>query len=1343
MDVLEERAQLDNAKVEIAPPKPRSVALGLTRAYATDWKVKDALRELYQNWKDAILQTYAISLTDFVPILETTPDEIRIIVKGNIPLPREANRPMTQDILGYIRFNKMQGSVEFTNLRSTLDEQCLELGTTTKSNDDRLIGGHGEGLKIAALVLCRENHHVKISANGCYWNFGFNGTKSTNFYCRLAPAKGKRVLSGLAARVREDVSVLVEKGHTDAGRRLQMADFGAWMRETLDLHVPSDRVRTLSGDLLLGQAHRGHLYLKGIRVPHAGHNGQTFYFGYNLLRGNVDRDRQRLVDGQSVAEAIHSIWNSAILHSQSVVLPKYIKLLRCDSASADAVGADEFVSEATARKMWAALSCEARINDGFYYQNSRQTEHEPVIRTELKKQPRPLSEVLWKILRRYSLVREPMEELQHQFRNSRIIELPNTAFAQGLARTLQALMALDPRTATIKVVFVRCDIHTVDLAYSEKENMLYVHEKWLELPTAPSLEELEVSLHLGPDAFFCQHMVEKLYRRTLAIVFKQSSETQAAHDHTALLELSHQKLRQMPRMIEASLAEGDTAVRISFYTGHSHAFVMLLGARVHYLVALHITGCSELATDLIYRKSRDICNCPRASVALDSRTIVFQNLNPGMWVPMVVKQSNQDGTLEEGRALKAQDGALIEVFPQVICVPHRNSTDQYPGVDAPHDVLPNAPFTDKCVDFGTHRPPSESAVLDCSIPTEDSCQKLQVPGQNSTAEMSSVPELNSTALACDDLHIVEIKDDTSYSPTSPLSDPGHSTTLATEQLTCRSEPTPSTQRVVPAAGQDSITNTLLRSEVAGELIIKENSQHYATPDSICAVAPQMPAMDTAWWKTWAAQNQCMTPQRSRHLEKDPVVDGPWQLCDQYDGFHRGTYVQAIIAHVTGISTHTQVLFIHNIIKPLERSHLPAFLVVTRYSFLVDHPVLKGMDTGFNRELLLHFRNANHMAEEGDAEIIAARDVTLVEADDGPVAVKLINQESGPVPGFFARFAVWDSSPKECLFTTSLGPYLFEVDRRTTPYFTALPVASVFDLSPEDTGLSIGFARAGYRIRAAIGVDEGRRPWWKVQHPDAAIYSGDAVSVIMNLGSQGAMLSDLGDHEAPRVVIISSRERMLALEQSSSDTDTEDVVSNSLESSRLCVLAAESPILSPDFIVLALLIPSAQPTQLTSSIISPFSSTIKSLLARGYSVTLRSLPNANAEQTYLVLLAAPLGTNPQWIEDSLSDLQVSRASSDSQSKMPDVLQGQGAIEDEATDAADHPSMIVSTNTRPDGLLTASREHIYDSSFTTIGRDIATILTRVIGEFSKQSRAPCSSMAMPDLNEAQDRIKRQKV
>ena len=55
-DTLGHLALLDqaaNLNAENPNPKTtgqRHVALGLNRTYASDWKVPDALRELYQNW---------------------------------------------------------------------------------------------------------------------------------------------------------------------------------------------------------------------------------------------------------------------------------------------------------------------------------------------------------------------------------------------------------------------------------------------------------------------------------------------------------------------------------------------------------------------------------------------------------------------------------------------------------------------------------------------------------------------------------------------------------------------------------------------------------------------------------------------------------------------------------------------------------------------------------------------------------------------------------------------------------------------------------------------------------------------------------------------------------------------------------------------------------------------------------------------------------------------------------------------------------------------------------------------------------------------------------------------
>ncbi|KAL5042240.1 hypothetical protein BDW71DRAFT_211369 [Aspergillus fruticulosus] len=135
-------------------PSSRTISLGLNRAYASDWTVQDALRELYQNWKDAILQIHPLSLSDFVPHISESAAGYKIVVESASSLVNGVEGAAAPEVLGYIRYNKVQGSAKFTNLSSTLDPQCLEIGYTTKSEDDRLAGGHGEGLKITALVLC-------------------------------------------------------------------------------------------------------------------------------------------------------------------------------------------------------------------------------------------------------------------------------------------------------------------------------------------------------------------------------------------------------------------------------------------------------------------------------------------------------------------------------------------------------------------------------------------------------------------------------------------------------------------------------------------------------------------------------------------------------------------------------------------------------------------------------------------------------------------------------------------------------------------------------------------------------------------------------------------------------------------------------------------------------------------------------------------------------------------------------------------------------------------------------------------------------------------------------------
>ncbi|KAE8334373.1 hypothetical protein BDV24DRAFT_156901 [Aspergillus arachidicola] len=118
------------------------------------------------------------------------------------------------------------------------------------------------------------------------------------------------------------------------------------MWDTVDLHAPSSSVRTPVGDLLLGPAHWGRLYLKGLRVPEPSRDVQTFRFGHNLVHGSVDRDRKRLVDA---SEAMAN---------------------RCRASCADASGAERLVSESTAKKLWAAIRREPSAGGEFYCQTS-------------------------------------------------------------------------------------------------------------------------------------------------------------------------------------------------------------------------------------------------------------------------------------------------------------------------------------------------------------------------------------------------------------------------------------------------------------------------------------------------------------------------------------------------------------------------------------------------------------------------------------------------------------------------------------------------------------------------------------------------------------------------------------------------------------------------------------------------------------------------------------------------------------------------------------------------------------------------------------------------------------
>jgi hypothetical protein len=272
--------------------------------------------------------------------------------------------------------------VEFTNFGAIMSSNCLEMGYSTKTEDPRLAGRHGEGLKIAALVMRRTGYHVRISSNSCFWNFGFRGKTKDEFYYQLTRASDSRVASlrtafnaarengtprKMSPNIWEDVSVTVGQIRKH-GQPVSVETFSDWMKVTIDLHRPSELIYTPYGKLILDPAYAGKLYVKGLRVTIADSRETHYQYGYDFLTPDMvpNRDRRLEVHPEREAKAVTAIWDAAIRHGKDVVRI-YTDLLKGASDAADVASVDANVTQATAQRVWACLAEDARKRRLFYF----------------------------------------------------------------------------------------------------------------------------------------------------------------------------------------------------------------------------------------------------------------------------------------------------------------------------------------------------------------------------------------------------------------------------------------------------------------------------------------------------------------------------------------------------------------------------------------------------------------------------------------------------------------------------------------------------------------------------------------------------------------------------------------------------------------------------------------------------------------------------------------------------------------------------------------------------------------------------------------------------------------
>jgi hypothetical protein len=256
----------------------------------------------------------------------------------------------TNTMAGFIEFQYDEeensvGGLKVANFRAALPYSSLGTGATSKAADPGQTGQHGEGMKLSALVFCRNDYNFRIENAGFKWNFSFKSKELTCLVRRMGAValakleeKADQMPRTEIAHPRNDVCVIVgasgrttrPNGQQVDGKPISLSDFRRMLKVTLDVNTPTKMIRTIAGNLIRDPTHQGKMYLRGLLLPNGGMSGKQYAYGYDFVDGSTTRDRDALAGPGEESRRVADIWASAIRADDSEnsdVVTEYTNLL--------------------------------------------------------------------------------------------------------------------------------------------------------------------------------------------------------------------------------------------------------------------------------------------------------------------------------------------------------------------------------------------------------------------------------------------------------------------------------------------------------------------------------------------------------------------------------------------------------------------------------------------------------------------------------------------------------------------------------------------------------------------------------------------------------------------------------------------------------------------------------------------------------------------------------------------------------------------------------------------------------------------------------------------------------
>lgn len=276
--------------------------------------------------------------------------------------------------LGFIRYEEKSGRLLLVNHCAQLDPAFLYFGHASPNSVTHLAGCHGEGLKLAAVVMARSGYEMSISSGVYKWTFSGGSASDAPLLCsRTSNSTGAAHVSPetghLQVNMRNSVCVSIGAESKQGGRPVEMKDFERWLHVTIDirgLNHPTSIIETEYGHIILDPKYEGRIYVKGVLAPSSYTDTKHYKLGYNFVQGRVGRDRRRLMKYEEEADFIRRMWESAIQRAEALAVPVYVNLLRNFSNFRDVELADQLLQKPAKDAIWNYLKQQSNVT-GFYY----------------------------------------------------------------------------------------------------------------------------------------------------------------------------------------------------------------------------------------------------------------------------------------------------------------------------------------------------------------------------------------------------------------------------------------------------------------------------------------------------------------------------------------------------------------------------------------------------------------------------------------------------------------------------------------------------------------------------------------------------------------------------------------------------------------------------------------------------------------------------------------------------------------------------------------------------------------------------------------------------------------